>query len=59
MALPDVGSRVKIVQVENPDLEEFIGYHGSILKFMGDSLLIRLDGLTYPMEFTVRDVILL
>lgn len=59
MPLPDIGSRVRIVKVEDPDLEEFIGFEGSIIKFLGDKLLIRLDGLTYPMEFTVRDVMLI
>lgn len=59
MPLPDKGSRVRIVRVENPELEQFIGFEGSILEFLGDEISVRLDGLPYPMNFTVRDVVLI
>lgn len=56
MPLPDIGSRVVIVRVENSDLAQFIGFQGSIIQFMEDKILVRLDGLPYPMEFTTKDV---
>lgn len=59
MPLPDVGSRVVIVRVEKPELEEFVGFEGAITQFTGDGVMVKLDGLPYPMEFTVRDVKLL
>lgn len=59
MPLPDRGSRVRIVRVEDPDLAQFIGLEGSIIEFLGDKILIRLDGLSLPMEFTNRDVVLI
>jgi hypothetical protein len=45
--------------VEDPDLKQFIGFQGAIIEFRGDKILIRLDGLPHPMEFTTRDVVLL
>lgn len=56
MPLPDIGSRVRIVRVEKPELREFIGFEGAITQFLGDGVMVKLDGLPYPMEFTVRDV---
>lgn len=59
MPLPDIGSRVRIVRVEDPDLKQFIGHEGSITQFLGDKIKVKLDEFPLPMDFTVRDVVLI